>query len=154
MKPCPISLHPQHGAVLVVALIMLGVMTLFVVSMLKISIIELKIGGASQVVALKFSNADMAINNFIAANQGRFAPGFIVRTEVNNSPLTVEQGTVQTSVTQIGCGAWAPPGVQYNSGLQVAQFDIRAQARGTLGASATVLHQGVQSAGLAVPGSC
>ena len=40
---------------------MLVVMTLFVISMLKTSIVELKIGGSSQVAALNFSNAGIAM---------------------------------------------------------------------------------------------
>ena len=39
----------QRGAVLIVGLVMLAVMTLLVVSMIKTSVVELKIGGASQI---------------------------------------------------------------------------------------------------------
>ena len=66
--------HRQRGAVLVVSLIMLAVMTMFVISMLKTAVIELKIGGSSQVAAQNLANADIAIENFMALNSGRFAP--------------------------------------------------------------------------------
>ena len=69
--------HRQRGAVLVVSLIMLAVMTMFVISMLKTAVIELKIGGSSQVAALNLTNADTAIDNFMAVNSGRFAPNFL-----------------------------------------------------------------------------
>ncbi|HUI26142.1 MAG TPA: PilX N-terminal domain-containing pilus assembly protein, partial [Candidatus Kryptonia bacterium] len=60
------SRHPrtQRGAVLIVSLVMLAVMTLFVISMLKTSVIELKIGGSSQVASINVANADSAIDNF------------------------------------------------------------------------------------------
>ena len=141
----------QRGAVLVVSLIMLVVMTLFVISMLKTSIIELKIGGSSQVAALNFSNAEVAIDNFIAANQGRFAPGFISTTMVNTPPA-VFGGAVTVTPTQLNCGAWGAFGSQIGgTALQAVQFDIRSVATGTLGGTVTI-HQGVQT--LAPPNSC
>ena len=156
MKLARKSPRNERGAVLVISLIMLAVMTLFVISMLKTSIIELKIGGASQVAALNFSNAEFAINNFIAANQGRFAPGFLTLPPgsggVINTPPTVYGGTVAVTPTQLACGAWNAFGnMMGGSSLQAVQFDARALATGTLG-GATTVHQGVQ--GLAPPGSC
>ena len=152
MKPLSFkSAHRQRGAVLIVGLIMLGVMTLFVISMLKTSIVELKIGGASQVVALNFSNAEVAINNYINANNLKFAPGFLLTTAVNPA-LTVYGGNVVVTPTQISCGAWNAVGNMMGAGgLQAVQFDLRATATGTLGGT-TSMHQGVQS--LAAPGSC
>ena len=50
----------QRGAVLVVSLIMLAVLTLFVISMLKTAVVELKIGGVSQTTALNVSAADVS----------------------------------------------------------------------------------------------
>ena len=67
----------QRGAVLVVSLIMLAVLTLFVISMIKTSIVELKIGGVSQTAASNLSAADSAIDNFLALNSGRFAPNWL-----------------------------------------------------------------------------
>lgn len=146
----------QRGAVLIVGLIMLAVMTLFVISMLKTSIIELKIGGASQVAALNFANAEVAVNNFIRDNDGRFAPGFLALAVgiggVINTPPVVNGGTVVVTPTQINCGAWGAFGsMMGGSNLQAVQFDVRSRAAGTLGGTTTV-HQGVQT--LAPPGSC
>lgn len=137
----------QKGAVLVVSLIMLAVMTLFVISMLKTSIIELKIGGASHVTAINFSNAELAINNFINANQGRFAPGFLVPGAVNpvvNVAPAVDRGTVTVDVVELRCASVIGAlGTQLNL-LQGVQFDVRATARGELGGT-TVMHQGVEA---------
>ena len=67
----------QRGAVLVVSLIMLAVLTLFVISMIKTSVIELKIGGSSQIASINLAAADAAVDNFLALNGGRFAPGWL-----------------------------------------------------------------------------
>ena len=111
--PTLVARHKQRGAVLVVALIMLAVMTLFVISMLKTSIIELKIGGASQVAALNFTNAELAITRFIIDNNGRFAPGFltlavgvggVINFATSATPAAVQGGTVVLTPTQTVCG--------------------------------------------------
>jgi hypothetical protein len=138
----------QRGAVLVVGLIMLAVMTLFVVSMLKTSIIELKIGGASQVAALNFSNAETAIDNFIQVNNGRFAPNFLGLSPGAggpiNTPPTVQGGTVTVGAAQINCGPPAVYGTQVKSDFRSVFFELRATATGTLGGTTTI-HQGVQT---------
>jgi len=156
----------QRGAVLIVSLIMLAVMSLFVVSMLRTSILELKIGGASHVFQLNFSNAEYAINKWINDNNGRLAPNFLAITPVlgagcnvntagsaqcTDAP-TVYGGSVAMTPTQIHCGPWAQFGNMMGSmQLSAVQFDIRATATGTLGGT-TVVHQGAQS--LAPPGTC
>jgi hypothetical protein len=155
----------QHGAVLVVSLIMLAVLTLFVISMIKTSIIELKIGGASQTAATNLTAAESAIDNFLSLNSGRFAPnwltavgaagpavGSMAYTAANNA-----YGALGTSVAllgvQLSCGAPKRVGEQIGpSSLQAVQFDIAATATGSLGTGMTVVHQGVQS--LAPSGSC
>ena len=68
----------ERGAVLVVSLIMLAVLTLFVISMIKTSIIELKIGGSSQTAAINLAAADAAVDNFLSLNGGRFSPGWLL----------------------------------------------------------------------------
>lgn len=145
----------QRGAVLIVSLIMLVIMTLFVISMLKTSVIELKIGGSSQIVALNFANAEVAIDNFVAANNGRFAPGFLALAPgaggVINTPPTVYGGTVTVTPTQINCGGITFTNMMGPSAPQPVHFDIRASAVGTLGGT-MIVHQGVQT--LAPPGSC
>jgi hypothetical protein len=148
----------QRGAVLIVGLIMLGVMTLFVISMLKASIIELKIGGSSQVAALNFANAETGVNNFIQVNSGRFAPNFLTLPVGSGGPLTTAAplqagGSVAVTVTQLACGAWATFGNQMGgSSLQAVQFDVRGTAVNTTLGGSTTVHQGVQT--LAAAGSC
>lgn len=157
----------QRGAVLIVSLIMLVVMTLFVISMLKTSIVELKIGGSSQVVALNFSNAEVAIDNFISRNDGRFAPRFLTLPALgagcdrntagpgpcNELPPGLQSGTaVRVVAMQINCGAAVNYRDNMGAGaLQAVQFDLLVEATATLGGRMT-LHQGLQT--LATPGSC
>ena len=159
------SLPRQRGAVLIVSLIMLAVMTLFVISMFKTSILELKIGGASQVAELNFANAEFAINKWINDNNGRLAPNFLALgplaagCNVNTAgsgqctdPPIVFGGTVAITPTQIHCGPWAQFGNQMGSlQLSAVQFDVRGTGTGTLGGT-TIVHQGVQS--LAPPAAC
>src|SRR5689334_13406311 len=71
------SCRHERGAVLVVSLIMLAVLTLFVISMIKTAIIELKIGGVSQIAALNLAAAESAVDNFLVLNSGRFAPNWL-----------------------------------------------------------------------------
>jgi hypothetical protein len=142
-------LRRQRGAVLVVGLIMLAVMTLFVISMMKTTIVELKIGGASQVAALNFSNAERGISAFLSDNAGRFAHNFLLLPVgsggVINTPPAVYGGNVAIAAREIGCGQWAPLGTQVGAlALNAVQFDVRATATGTLGGT-TVIHQGVES---------
>jgi Tfp pilus assembly protein PilX len=155
----------QRGAVLIVSLIMLAVMSLFVISMLKTSILELKIGGASHVAQLNFANAEFAINKWINDNNGRLAPSFLGITPLAagcnvttagagqcTDPPAVFGGNVAITPTQIHCGPWAQFGSMMGSmQLSAVQFDIRSMATGTLGGT-TIVHQGVQS--LAPPGAC
>jgi hypothetical protein len=146
------SARRERGAVLVVGLIMLAVMTLFVISMLKTSVIELKIGGASQIAALNFSNAELAINSYITNNAGRFAPGFLTSgTQITTMP-PVQGGSVTLQAQQVTCGPWAPLGTGMGlTSLAAVYFDLAATGTGTLGGRTTV-HQGVES--LAAAGSC
>jgi Tfp pilus assembly protein PilX len=158
----------QRGAVLIVSLIMLAVMSLFVISMLKTSILELKIGGASHVTQLNFANAEYAINKWISDNNGRLSPNFLGITPTGGTgsncnvstvgpgqctdPPTVFGGSVALTPTQIHCGPWAQFGNMMGSmQLSAVQFDVRGTATGTLGGT-TIVHQGVQS--LAPPGAC
>lgn len=144
----------QRGAVLIVGLVMLAVMTLLVVSMLKTSVLELKIGGANQVAALNFSNAELAVTKFINDNAGLFAHGFLTNGTVINTPPTVDGGTVAVVVNELACTDYAPvgSGYQVGSGLQAVYFDANATATGTITGGSASVHQGIQS--LAPPGAC
>lgn len=142
----------ETGAVLVVSLIMLVIMTLFVVSMLKTSLLELKIGGASQVALLNFSNAQTSINDYIQSNNGRFAPGFLTKSEASggqsggtgDKDYAVEGGTVVVHAEQTLCGPVNQDGTSADTNLKQTTFDVMATGSNVLGGQ-TVIHQGVQT---------
>ena len=156
----------QRGAVLIVSLIMLAVLTLFVISMIKTSIIELKIGGSSQTAAINLAAADSALDNFLALNGGRFAPGWLtlvgaqgpVAGSFNYTTANSAYGALGSSVVvtavQLSCGAWSQIGTMFGAmSLQAVQFDLAAVATGGLGTAGTaVVHQGIPAA--APGGSC
>jgi Tfp pilus assembly protein PilX len=160
------AVRHERGAVLVVSLIMLAVLTLFVISMIKTSIIELKIGGASQTAAINRAAAESAIENFLSLNSGRFAPSWLtaigpagpVAGSLNYTTALSAYGAAGSAVilvaNQIGCGATRRIGESIGQqSLQAVQFDVAATATGGLGTGgAAVIHQGVQA--LAPSGAC
>ncbi len=133
----------QRGAVLVVALIMLVVSTLLVVSMMKTTVLELKIGGSDQIYANNFTNAETAISKFIADNSGRFAPGFLTLSVANGGPIIrpptgLVGGTVTLAASQVSCTLTSGSTSVYD-----VLFDVAATARGTLAGSVLIMHQGL-----------
>ncbi len=162
----------QRGAVLIVGLVMLAVMTLLVVSMIKTSVVELKIGGANQIAQQNLTNAEVMINSFINANNGRFAANYLAlpsasggplappaaasssydaaSTFFNVAPTNTHLGQADLAVRQIQCSGQRITGTGIGA-IQFVFFDVRSTATGTLGGSTTV-HQGIRSV---VPsGSC
>jgi hypothetical protein len=166
------SARRERGAVLIVGLVMLAVMTLLVVSMIKTSVVELKIGGANQIAQQHQTNAEVMINTFINANNGRFASNYLplptasggpvaptgapsssydaTSTVYSVAPTSTHLGTADLNVRQIQCSGQRQTGIAFGA-IQFVFFDVRSTATGTLGGSATV-HQGIRSV---VPaGSC
>ena len=164
--------RPQRGAVLIVGLVMLVVMTLLVVSMIKTSVVELKIGGANQIAQQNLTNADWMINHFIDVTNGRFASNYLPLPAASGGPIkplaapsatysattlaytvpntNVHLGQANLEVRQIQCTGLRQVGISYGA-VQHVYFDVRSTAVGTLGGSTTV-HQGIRSV---VPsGSC
>jgi len=161
-----------RGAVLVVGLVMLAVMTLLVVSMIKTSVVELKIGGANQIAQQNLTNAELMINNFIDVNNGRFASNYLplaagaggpvapaaasasysaTTTTYTVVPIAVHSGNANLQVRQIQCSDAKTRGIQLGGTVQHVFFDVQSTATGTLGGSTTV-HQGIRS--IVPAGSC
>lgn len=162
----------QQGAVLIVGLVMLAVMTLLVVSMIKTSVVELKIGGASQIAQQNLTNAERLIGTFIDVNNGRFAVDYLALATTSGGPVAPAAGTATWSATtgkysvaavnllggsaslqvrQLQCTDLRIVGTQTGGVVQYVFFDVRSTATGDLGGSTTV-HQGIRST---VPaGSC
>jgi predicted ThiF/HesA family dinucleotide-utilizing enzyme len=144
---------------------MLAVMTLLVVSMIKTSVVELKIGGANQIALQNLTNAERTINSFIDANNGRFAANYLplpfasggpqlptgastgayssTTTSYTIAPHNVYGGQADIEVLQIQCTSPRQTGTGIGV-LQFVYFDVRSTATGTLGGRTTV-HQGIRS---------
>lgn len=165
----------QRGAVLIVGLIVLTVMTLMVLGMLKSAVLELKIGGAAQNAEVLFSTAESAANKFLNDNNGRFskecltaagalscfttadastvisgaAPNLVATSAYSHGAVVV--ATAAVTLQQIACTDVADTENQIGGGLQVVYFDIQSVVTGAVSGQATV-HQGIKS--LLPPGSC
>lgn len=154
----------QRGAVLVVALIMLVVMTLLVITMIKTAVVDLKIGGASQQAAVNLANADVAINGYLAQPGNTFSWGCLATLTCNQlpgggslgpggspgPPMDLFGSRAVLKAEPVGC----VPGGQVGSGSQIGSlpsivFDVKAVTTGRfLGVAATgttVVHQGIQA---------
>ena len=131
----------QRGIALVVGLIMLTVLTLLVVTAIKIGVLELKIGGVSYLAAQNFANAELAIDEFLDGNVTTLQPGCVEadlsgpnrqmscyfpagtpsNVSISGDPgsysarLSLQNGTATVTASEIGCGADAGVG----SGNQV-----------------------------------
>jgi len=143
--------NDQRGAVLVVALIMLAVMTMLVITMIKTVVVDLKIGGASQQAAVNLANADVALNSYIAQNPA-FATGCLATNSCNLGlgTLDLEGSRAILTATQVGCVPGGQRGGGYCIGcLPSIIFDARADVTGRFGLVAatgrTVVHQGIQA---------
>lgn len=163
----------QRGAILVVSLVVLVVMTLMVLGMLRTSVIELKIGGVNHQAELNFSNAETMISKYLNENNGRFSKDCLSTVVAALSCFTTTDGATTISGTapnrtmtkplegstaaltaqQIACAddAGVGSGNQIGGGLQAVYFNVQAVASGTFSGRGTV-HQGIKSP--LPPGAC
>lgn len=147
--------NSQSGMVLITSLIMLVIMTMLAISVLRTSVIELKIGGAGQVAAQNFSNAEAAIWAFMNApnNRGRFFHGATLDTDLSNdyvftNPQYSHLAHVTLTATEIACTDDAGVGRGNQLGkntLKAVFFDVRAESRDTVFSGLSVVHQGLRA---------
>lgn len=162
--PMKKTAQSQAGVVLMFSLIMMVIMTLLVISMLRTGVIELRIGGASQISAQNLANAEAAIWDFMNRNRGNFSHRAIEleRLDVNLSDdfdFTSRQFSHLTNVTltanEVACTDFAGVGsgnMLGPSALQAVYFDVRADARDPVFAGRTIVNQGIR--GILPPGGC
>lgn len=154
----------QAGVVLVTSLIMLVMMTLLVVSLVRTSVIELKIGGASQIAAQNLANAEAAIWALMnaPANRGGFThdrPGGLDVDLTDDYDISLPKFKHLANVTLTGTEVACIPDTGVGSGNQQGEkapdtvfFDLRADSRDPVFAGRTIVHQGVRS--ILPSGSC
>ncbi|HMW56424.1 MAG TPA: hypothetical protein PKZ67_07405 [Accumulibacter sp.] len=150
----------QAGVVLMFSLIMMVIMTLLVISMLRTGVIELRIGGASQISAQNLANAEAAIWDFMNRNRGNFFHGAVLDVNLSDDfDFTSRQFSHLTNVTltanEVACTDFAGVGsgnMLGPSALQAVYFDVRADARDPVFAGRTIVNQGIR--GILPPGGC
>jgi hypothetical protein len=145
----------QTGVVLVTSLIMLVMMTLLVVSLVRTSVIELKIGGASQIAAQNLANAEAAIWAFMNAPNNRtgFVHGAVMDVDLSDDydfslPQFKHLREVTLTANELACGADAGVGSGNMGGgkpPQAVYFDVRADSRDRVFGGRTIVHQGVRA---------
>ena len=147
----------QRGAVLIVGLVMLTVMTMLVVSMMKTSIIDLKIGGLAQDAMVNFNNAEISVGQWISQNSLKLsnncitAPGAL-NCNAYTAPTFMTGYNVTIAVLQVYCGDQPGfTGNQVGVTFQTAVFDAIATATSNLGSN-TRLHIGIAQD--LPPGAC
>ncbi|TMQ77595.1 hypothetical protein ACCUM_2914 [Candidatus Accumulibacter phosphatis] len=142
------------------SLIMMVIMTLLVISMLRTGVIELRIGGASQISAQNLANAEAAIWDFMNRNRGNFFHGAVLDVNLSDDfDFTSRQFSHLTNVTltanEVACTDFAGVGsgnMLGPSALQAVYFDVRADARDPVFAGRTIVNQGIR--GILPPGGC
>jgi Tfp pilus assembly protein PilX len=136
----------QRGAVLIVGLVMLTVMTMLVVSMMKTSIIDLKIGGVGQDALVNFNNAEIGLHSYFANNSGNLSHNCLTLappTCANYTlPAIIAAPVVVITATQVTCGDPHKYGEMVGSGFPVVVFDAVATATSGLGNTLRI-HMGI-----------
>jgi len=156
-----IPVKSQTGVVLVTSLIMLVIMTLLVVSLVRTSVIELRIGGASQISAQNLANAEASIWAFMNAPaiRGRFFHAAVLDVDLTHHYTSMDTTFqhlkyVTLTAQEVACTEDAARGRGNMLGRapDVVYFDVRAEARDPVFAGRTTVHQGIRA--IAAADSC
>lgn len=158
--PMKTTAQSQAGVVLMFSLIMMVIMTLLVISMLRTGVIELRIGGASQISAQNLANAEAAIWDFINKNQGKFFHRAVLDVNLSDDHVFTSREfshlkNVTLTAKEVACTDFAGVGsgnMLGPSALQAVYFDVRADARDPIFAGRTLVNQGIR--GILPPGGC
>ncbi|ADE12391.1 PilX N-terminal domain-containing pilus assembly protein [Sideroxydans lithotrophicus] len=165
--------HKQHGATLLVALVMLVVLTLLVVSAIRSSTTNLRVAGNMQMQGEATASAQQAIEQVISGNFTANPVSAVIPVDINNSGTPQYTAAVSkpactgsvplmnssldmnnpndvpcfSSSTASNTGIISTSGVQATSGQSwcfAQQWDIPAEATSVTGTGADVtVHQGV-----------
>lgn len=134
-----ISSKGQRGATLIVVLIMLVVMTLFAVTAINLSNVNMKIVGNMQHRATAEAAAQTAIETLLNSSSYFYAPSTAV-------PVSAPTGMTVAVGTRVCLGAAAATG--YSAALPIVPEDVTWEVpvtvSDTLTGAAIVMHQGVK----------
>ena len=142
----------QQGAVLVMALVMLTVLTLIGVSSMSSSTLELKVAGNTQQHDIAFQAAQSIID--IAASEDPLntndyqvfvvdsgAPGY---EQILNYASADGEATAQAATTWVGCQNRMSSSLEPGKAPAVNFFNVRATGLTTTGSSSSVQVQGLR----------
>jgi hypothetical protein len=154
MRTIDRSHRRESGVVLMTALIMLVIMTLLVLSMLRTSVIELKIGGVAQTSAQTLANAEAAIWAFMndANNRDRFTHQAVLDLDLSNdfdfnSAQFKHLASVNLSAREVACVEDASTGRGHTLGRtwELVHFDVQADSGDPDLPGRAIVHQGIRS---------
>lgn len=154
------GLHQQRGAVLVMALVMLTVMTLIGVSSMSSSTIEMKVSSNTQQHDIAFQAAQgiisiasspespMNTNNYQVFETDEMQPGY----EQNLAYAGSSGKSAATAVTTwIGCKSQIGSSLEQGKAPVVNFFNVRAVGNTVTGSATSVQMQGVRYPAAACP---
>jgi Tfp pilus assembly protein PilX len=148
--------HRQHGAALLVSLIMLVILTLFVVSSINMSSVNLKIVGNEQAQKAMEAAAQQAIERTITQTDFASPPDPTVATSVSINPSTVNAASVSVQVAECDgstavSGFTMVAGALPGGGPQMTHWDIKATVQDANTGANVEVHQGVK---VQLPATC
>jgi len=136
----------QRGVVLITSLILLVLMTLLAATIIKTSVIDLKIGGANQVIAQNLATAEAEIMNYVNTENTLASPNWLSP----HAPVDVTYDGNGNNISTVhialdaGGNCTEPQDTMMASPLKVVYRRITATATGVLGGHA-VINQGVRA---------
>lgn len=146
-----INYRSNSGATLVIALVMLIVLTIIVISAIRISNVNLRIAGNMQTLANITASAQQGIDTFIATSSN------LTSAPTTDTPVTVALAGVSVNVKPPKCiNSYAESGYDYefsaggavgdttSSAPQSTMWDVYATATDSLTNASVTVHQGVK----------
>lgn len=149
-------LRRQQGVVLIMTLVMLVVLSIFAISTLKTSVLELKIGGAHHVAARNLSNAEASMRVFLNLARNNFShDDNYTEAEVNTMFVNEFGGTLPeylsdtaVTATEISCHDNCGLGTGNSCGNETlaVEFDVNAVSEDPILRGRAIAHQGIRAA--------
>ena len=146
------NLNTQHGAVLVMALVMLTVLTLIGVSSMTSSTLELKVAGNTQqhdtafqaaqpLIDITASEDPLNTNNYQVFKVDPMAPGY---EQIINYSSIDGQATAQAATIWVGCKKNIGSSLEEGKAPASNFFNVRATGQTITGSSSSVQVQGLR----------
>jgi type IV pilus assembly protein PilX len=146
-----IKINRQSGAVLIVSLVILTVLTLIGVASMSSSTLELKVASNAQQHDTAFQAAQNIIEIIASTSPLNTVNYQVFKTdpsatdyEQNLSYTSTDGSTAQTVVTYSGCKAQIGSSIEEGKGLSVNFFRARATGTTSTGSATSIQMQGIR----------